>query len=118
MLFLSDSELYTSNKLLNANPAYLGWILIIYAVFNSSFIISFFKNAYNIGIPFLKFSIITSLMIILCEVLHNIPGFESLNDTHLQFSQFYIFISGLIIYPTVTFISLKLSINRFEKTDL
>jgi len=118
MNFLSDVVPYSINSLMNANPAYLGWNLIVFAAFNTVFVGNFFKTAYKIGIPFLFFGICSALLIFLSEALHFFPGMESLNSTHFAFSQLWVLIAGVVLYAAGTLISLKVSIKRFEKIDL
>ena len=118
MIFLSDVEPYSTNTLMNANIAYLGWNLIIFAAFNTVFLGKFFKTAYKIGIPFLLFGICATLIISLGESLHFFPGLETLNDTHFQVSQLYVLCAGIVIYIAGTLGSLAVSIRRFEKIDL
>jgi len=118
MAFLADVVPYSINSLMNANYAYLGWNLIVFAAFNTIFIGKFFKTAYNIGIPFLCFGIVTALIITVGEALHFFPGLESLNDTHFALSQLWVLFAGIIIYIAGTLGSLAISIKRFEKIDL
>lgn len=118
MNFLSDVEPYSFNTLMNANFAYLGWNLIIFAAFNTVFLCTFFKTAYKIGIPFLFFGVCATLIISIGESLHFFPGLESLNDSHFQASQVYVLITGIVIYILGTLGSLAVSIRRFEKIDL
>lgn len=118
MEFLADVVPYSINTLMNANYAYLGWNLIIFAAFNTIFVGKFFKTAYKLGIPFLMFGIASALIISLGESFHFFPGMESLNDTHFQMSQLWVFFSGIAIYIIGTVLSLIVSIKRFEKIDL
>lgn len=118
MKFLSDIVPYSENSLLNANLTFLGFILIIFGVFNLCFLSHFFKTAYKIGGPFILFCVVTFVAIALAETLHFIPGLEALGDGHFQLMQLWVFLFGILFYVAGTFISLKLSIQRFEKIDL
>ncbi len=118
MVFLSDIVPYSINSLMNANYAYLGWNLIVFAAFNIIFVGKFFKTAYNIGIPFFCFCMVSIFIIAAGEALHFFPGMESLNDTHFAVSQLWVLLSGIVFYITGTLLSLAVSIRRFEKIDL
>lgn len=118
MTFLADVVPYSINTLMNANHAYLGWNLMIFAAFNTIFVGKFFKTAYKLGIPFLLFGIAATLIITIGESLHFFPGMESLNDTHFALSQLWVLATGIILYLAGTAASLAISIKRFEKIDL
>ena len=51
------SDVYADNTMLGASAAYLGSVLIVFALFNTVFLASFYKTAYAIGKPFLAFSV-------------------------------------------------------------
>lgn len=118
MSFLADVVPYSINTLMNANFAYLGWNLIIFAAFNTIFLGNFFKTAYKLGIPFVLFGIATVIVLFLGEALHVFPGMESLNSNRFQLSQLWIFFGGIAVYFAGTLLSIKVSIKRFEKIDL
>lgn len=118
MNFLADTPVYLQNKLLNPNPAYLGWILIIFTAFNVFFTGAFFKTGWKIGIPFLSFGIWTFIVIVAAETLHFVPGTESLGYGHLHSSQFIVLAAGALLYVTGTLLSMKVSVKRFERIDL
>ena len=44
MRFLGDAAPYVTNQLMNANAAYLGYIMLVFATFNSVFLAGFFKK--------------------------------------------------------------------------
>ncbi|ERK58799.1 hypothetical protein HMPREF1983_00699 [Gemella bergeri ATCC 700627] len=110
---------YAIKELMNANVAYLGYIIIIFAIFNSIFLAGFFKTAYKIGKPFVIFCIVSSIVIVVGEVLHHIPGLESLNEpSNLSIPQVVIFVIGVIIFILCTWFSYKKAIKDFEEIDL
>ena len=51
---LREAAVYTKNAMMNANFAYLGWLLILFALFNSVFLGVFFRTAYGLGKPFIR----------------------------------------------------------------
>ena len=52
---------------MNANFAYLGWLLLIFALFNSVFLGGFFRTAYQLGKPFIVYGIACFVVIVLAE---------------------------------------------------
>lgn len=109
-----------TNPMMNANPAYLGWMLIVFTLFNTVFLGGFFKTAFNFGKPFVLFCIISFIWIAIVETLHHIPGLTWLNDTAALTDgrHWAILAVCLIIYVLVTWLSCKKSIKRFDEVDL
>ena len=119
MSSLGNAAPYVTNPLMNANAAYLGYVMIVFAVFNSIFLAGFFKTAYKIGKPFLIFCIADLIVVAIGEILHKIPGLESLNDpSNLNISQIVIFIVGVAVFILCTWLSYRKSIKDFEEIDL
>lgn len=120
MTVLSARPEYTENALMNANPVFLAFILLIFAAFNIIFVGSFFKTAYKIGIPYLLFCIAGFVMISVAEALPHIPGCEFLQSPAGERLglQFTVLICAAVIYAAATFISCRVSEKRFEKIDL
>lgn len=118
MTLLPQTQVYADNTLMNANPAYLGYILLIYACFNSLFVRGFFKDAYRLGKPFLAFGVAVFFLIGLAETLHFLPGCAVLNRTDFELAQLIPFAAGLLLYVVLTVWSLRSSIRRFEQLDL
>lgn len=120
MCALSDAAVYRQNAMMNANFVYLGFTLIIFALFNLLFLGGFFKTAYYIGKPFIRFGIFSFLTVAAGEALHHIPNLTYLNTTgfnHMA-EQGIVFIIGVILYIAFTLISLKKSKNNFNQIDL
>ena len=105
---------------MNANFAYLGYVLIIFALFNFVFLVGFFKTAYYFGKPFIKYCIVTFIVVGIGEILHHIPGLELLNSTTLDgFSiQMIVFIIGILTYILGTYLSFIKSKKLFNIIDL
>ena len=120
MTALSKAPVYMTNPMMNANPAYLGWMLIVFTLFNTVFLGGFFKTAFNFGKPFVLFCIISFIWIAIVETLHHIPGLTWLNDTAALTDgrHWAILAVCLIIYVLVTWLSCKKSIKRFDEVDL
>ena len=96
-----------------------GLLLLVFAVFNICFMKGFFKTAYRIGKPFIIFCIVAFLLIGFGEMLHHLPGMESLNSTSgTSLIQVFVFLFGIVIYVVQTLISMNSSERNFEKIDL
>lgn len=120
MTILADAVVYIYNPLMNATPFYLAFVLLIYSAFNIFFLGGFFKTAYNIGIPFLIFGIVSFLIICVGEAAHYIPALSFLNTTYGERLdlQFLILIVAIIIYIISTIVSCIISMKKFENIDL
>lgn len=119
MTFLGDVAPYVTNQLMNANAAYLGYVLIVFAIFNSIFLVGFFRTTYKIGKPFITFCLISSIIITAGEILHHIPDLESLNDPSRIFAlQLAILAVGIMIFILSTYLSYPRAVRSFEEIDL
>ena len=119
MRFLGDAAPYVTNQLMNANAAYLGYIMLVFATFNSVFLADFFKTTYKIGKPFILFCAVATVIIFMGEILHHIPSLESLNDSsNLNVPQIVIFLLGVAMFKLCTWFSYQKAIKYFERIDL
>ena len=119
MHFLAQAAAYRANAMMNANPAYLGYVLMIFTAFNVLFVNGFWKNAYTIGKPFLEFSIAAFLIVALTETLHHIPALTFLNSARQgMYIQMMILCGAALCYGLVSWYCLIASQRSFEKTDL
>ena len=119
MKFLGNAAPYVTNQLMNANAAYLGYIMIVFTSFNSIFLAGFFKTAYKIGKPFILFCLVNFIVITVGEVLHHIPGLESLNEpSDLNVLQVVILAIGIIMFALCTLLSYRRAMKNFEEIDL
>ena len=119
MKFLGNVAPYVTNPLMNANAAYLGYVMIVFAVFNGTFLSGYFKTAYKLGKPFITFCITSFIIIIFGETLHHIPGLESLNNpSNLSMPQTAIFVAGVAVFIICTLLSYQKSVKNFEVIDL
>ncbi len=115
-VFLSGSEVYLSNPLMNANGFALALALLIFALFNFIFVSGFFRTAYSLGLPFLKYALCCFLVVAAGETMHHLPLFMWLDD--LSGRQFILLSSGCILYVVITVLSYRVSVRRFERLDL
>ena len=113
---LRENEVFLSNPLMNANGFALSLALFIFALFNSVFVASFFRTAYNLGIPFLMYDISSFLAVALGETLHHIPHLEWIDGWGME--QIILFLAGCVLYTLMTLLSYRMSVRRFERLDL
>ena len=119
MKILGTAVPYATNQLMNANMAYLGYTMIVFAVFNSIFLAGFFKTTYKIGKPFIIFCVVSFIIIIIGEILHHIPDLESLNNpSNLSMPQAVIFAIGVVVFMPCTWLSYQKAVKDFEGIDL
>ena len=120
MTVLREAQVYQANPLMNANLAFLGYLLVIMALFNIIFLGGFYKTAYYYGKPFVLFCIAAFVVVGLGETLHHIPGLGWLNAVTGVgiIRQTVVLLAGVVIYAVGTLLSMKRSEERFEKLDL
>ena len=119
MKILGTAVPYATNQLMNANMAYLGYTMIVFAVFNSIFLAGFFKTTYKIGKPFFIFCVVSFIIIIMGEILHHIPDLESLNNpSNLSMPQVVIFAIGIVVFMLCTWLTYQKAVKDFEGIDL
>ena len=119
MKVLGNSVPYVTNQLMNANAAYLGYVLIVFAAFNGIFLVGFFKTAYRIGKPFILFCVVGFIIIIIGETLHHIPNLESLNNpSSVSVPQVAILVIGIFVFMLCTWVSYQKAVKDFEAIDL
>lgn len=119
MTALAGAAVYRQNALMNASPLFLGFALLIFAAFNALFVGGFFRSAYRLGIPFLRFGIAASVLVFLGELLHHLPGLAFLNDTAPSHPvRLAALAAGVLVYAAATVLSCRASIRRFERIDL
>ena len=120
MTFFNDLLAYKNNALMNANFVFLGFVLLIFGLFNYIFVGGFFKTAYYYGKPFVIYIIVTFLVIAIAETLHHIPRLQALNSFGFDniLLQLISLLIGFMLFIVLTLLSLKKSIRNFEKIDL
>lgn len=120
MTLLSDAPAYKSNALMSANLTYLGFVLIIFGLFNLIFVGGFFKTAYYFAKPFVAFIVVSFVTVGCAETLHHIPGLESTGALGFDplLPQLAILAAGAAVYLLLTLLSMRGAVKNFEKTDL
>ena len=116
---LREAAVYTKNAMMNANFAYLGWLLILFALFNSVFLGGFFRTAYGLGKPFILYSIAGFAVICLAETLHHFPGMAAMNSQTEGFGmQLIVLAAGVLLFVGMTALSCQKAQKNFERIDL
>lgn len=120
MASLRDAAVYAENAMMNANLAYLGYILIVFAAFNILFLGGFFRTAYYVGRPFIVYAIVCFLLIGVGETLHHVPGLTALNAAGTEGIglQCAVLGAGAAVFIAGTLLSMKKAEKRFENLDL
>lgn len=117
LLALNKVMPYAVSGMMNTNLAFFGYYLTVYAFFNIFFVGGFFKTAYKIGIPFLKFCIAAFLTVVVGEVLHFIPPLGVLNADFNVF-QLIPFFVGVAVFVAGTVAAYLISRKNFNEIDL
>ena len=105
---------------IDANVALFGIGLILFAVFNSVFLPSFYRTGYKVGVAFLKASIAVAL-IVTCDVaLPHLPGLAWLDgvDRTSCLRQLPVLAICAALYGFLTFFAYRQAVKRYEKVDL
>lgn len=105
---------------IEANVAYYGFGLMIYAIFNVIFLTQFFKTAYKVDMAFLLAIIPAAVAVIIMEVLVHFPGFEWLDSVipDMMLRQLPILVVGVVVYIIGMLIAYRVSAKRFEQVNL
>ena len=107
---------------IEANAAFLGLSLVLLGLFNRIFFPMHYKNAYDLGKPFLLSSITLALGVLVLETLqHILPYLNDVCDSYAaadQLRQIPVLLGGLLVFSLLTARSFTLSVRRFEAADL
>ena len=97
----------------------LGWLLILFALFNSVFLGGFFRTAYGLGKPFILYSVAGFAVICLAEALHHFPGMAAMNSQTEGFGmQLIVLAVGVLLFAGMTALSCQKAQKSFERIDL
>lgn len=105
---------------LDCNFALFAAALLIFAVFNATFLPAFYRTGYKVGTSYLKAMIPTAIVMLLCEVLPHFPMLTWLNDTSAagNVKQLPLLLGGLAIFITALPLTYRVAARRYEKVDL
>ena len=107
---------------IEANVAFLGFSFVLLGLFNRIFFPMHYKNAYDLGKPFVVSSIALALGMVILETLqHALPYLNDVCDSYAaadQLRQIPVLLGGLLVFALLTRRSFTCSVRRFEKADL
>ncbi len=120
MTLFSKANIYTQNVMMNANQTFLGFTLILFAIFNHFFYTGFFKTARYYGKPFIFSALLIFLLILFSEILHHLPDLEFLNQTDsIKDLRLWIFLGCcVLIFIFSSIFSCKKAMENFNKVDM
>ena len=114
-----EVPVYTHNAMMNANFAYLGWLLFLFALFNAVFLGGFFRTAYGLGRPFIRYCIVGFLTIAAAEAIHHFPGMAGMNSQTGSYGmQLIALTAGALLFVLLTAVSCRTACRHFERIDL
>lgn len=105
---------------IEANVAYFGCGLVIYAVFNFIFLSVFFRDAVSVGKAFV-FAVVPATLLILCmEAAVHLPALAWLDGLSLsdQLRQLPILVIGVAFYVASTALTYRIAARNFSRVDL
>ena len=107
---------------IEANVAFLGLGFVQMGLFNLIFFPLHYRNAYDLGKPFVLASIAEFFYLVLAETLdHIVPYMKTVCESYApadQFRQLPVFFGGLLVYALLSLLALRRSELRFLQTDL
>ncbi|MBP5166464.1 MAG: ABC-2 transporter permease [Oscillospiraceae bacterium] len=120
MTVLGSASPYLTNPLMNANPVFLAFALLIFSLFNLIFVAGFFKSGYKFARPFLIFIIAAMLTVAAAEFLTHLPALAFLRVPSGERVplQCCVLLAAAVLYAAVTFLSERSAERAFELIDL
>ena len=107
---------------IEANAAFLGLGLVQMGLFNLVFFPMHYRNAYDLGKPFLSASAAELFYIVLVEACdHVIPYMKTVCESYAlsdQLRQWPMLLGGVAVFALLTWAAERSSVRRFEKVDL
>ena len=107
---------------IEANAAFLGLGLVQMGLFNLVFFPIHYRNAYDLGKPFLAASAAELFYIVLVEACdHVIPYMKTVCESYAlsdQLRQWPMLLGGVAVFALLTWAAERRSVRRFEKVDL
>ena len=107
---------------IEANAAFLGLGLVQMGLFNLVFFPMHYRNAYDLGKPFLSASAAELFYIVLVEACdHVIPYMKTVCESYAlsdQLRQWPMLLGGVAVFALLTLAAERSSVRRFEKVDL
>ncbi|MEN6410282.1 MAG: ABC-2 transporter permease [Anaerolineaceae bacterium] len=107
---------------MEANAALFGLVLVMFGIFNVTFLPMFYKTAFKTGVPYLVACTAMLVFVGFAEaVIHLIPAWAKVLDTTnaVYFpQQSLVLLFGVLIFALLTAAAYTGSVKRFEKLDL
>ena len=120
MSLLSSLAPYVANPLMNANFFYIGFSLLILALFNLIFVRGYFKTGYYFARPFIAFIVTAFILVAASEVLHYLPGLQYISTTGFEElpKQIICLAASILIFILFTLWGEVSAAKSFDKLDL
>lgn len=120
MTVFSSAPVYLQNAMMNANLVYLGWLAVVFGLFNLIFVRGYFKTVYKLGKPFVIFAILGFLVVGCAEAVHHVPNLLWLNSTGFEHAggQLVFLCAGITLFLVMTGYTLYASVRSMEQLDL
>lgn len=105
---------------IEANVAFYGFGLMIFACFNFIFLTSYFRTIYKVGISFLKGLIPATLIAGIVEIIVHFPFLRWLDGVTFsaQLHQLPILAAGIVVYFIAMWATYKISVRHFSQVNL
>ena len=101
----------------DANMAAFGIAFLLFAVFNYTFYVNFYRTGYKVGTAFIKAGI-AMFFVVLCDViLPHVPGLAWLDGGEVGKQLPFLLVCGAI-YGVSTVLTYRTAAKRYEKVDL
>jgi hypothetical protein len=107
------------NFLLDANIAFIGFVFMMYGLFNIVIFPMFYKTAYKIAGPSITAITVTVLFAAAVEMaVQAIPFARTLDGWDNIGAQVVVLILGIVLFILLSLLSSKISVKRFERVNI
>ncbi|MGD7706388.1 ABC-2 transporter permease [Microlunatus sp. Y2014] len=107
---------------MDGNPAFFGFVLAAFGVFNAVFLPGYFASGHRMGKPAVLAGIAFFAVYGVCElVVALVPGVAAVLDTldpAAAGPQVVVLAVGMVAYMALTVLSYRMSVSRFARVDL
>lgn len=107
---------------IEANMAFFGLVLIMYALFNTIYLPIFYKTTVKVGTPLVFAGIAVTIYVVAVELAVQMIPFLKTHldntDPAMRIYQFPILIAGMLIFSLTLWLTYRKSAANFEKVDL
>lgn len=104
------------NIFLNISPAFYGYVLIMFALFNIIYLPLYFRTAYYFGKPLIYGMIVCTIFGIGLELLALlVPWASNILDNPSIFYQLGMLVAGIAIFVGINWLALNRSARNYEK---